>query len=118
MPAITRQDAEQIARMTLRQYARTEKGLDGVSIEFLDLGKALGYAVPWEKKIQLDLKTLESESLFTGVLKHEIAHMIDYAERGTFQNNGRNNFHGKSFKKVCRRIGANPATHFDSIVLH
>ncbi len=117
--SISRQDAEQIARMTLRQYAREEKGLEGISIEFLDLnGKAFGYALPTDKKIQLDFRLLQSEALFVKILKHEIAHFIDYAERGTFKRNGKNDYHGSSFKKVCRRIGADPSTHFDSIILH
>ena len=70
-------------------------------------GRRLGQANPWGKKIELSEKTLASFLLFNLILKHEICHILDWIERGkTFKSeNGRNNFHGKSFRAICKKVG-------------
>lgn len=100
--SLTTAEVEQYARLTLKQY-----GLPDYQVVFMKLeGRRLGQANPWEKKIELSEKTLTTFRLFCFVLKHEIAHCIQ-AQRmgGTFRVNGRNNFHGKIFKQVCREMG-------------
>ena len=42
------------------------------------------------------------------VVKHEIAHVLDHKERGTFLRNGRNDFHGANWKKWCKVVGVRP----------
>jgi predicted SprT family Zn-dependent metalloprotease len=99
--SLTTAEIEQYARMTLKQY-----GFPDYQVVFMKLeGRRLGQANPWEKKIELSKKTLTTFSLFCFVLKHEIAHCIQFERMGgTFRVNGRNNFHGKVFKQVCREM--------------
>lgn len=103
--SLTTAEVEQYARITLKQY-----GLPDYRVVFMELeGRRLGQANPWEKKIELSKKTLTTFTLFRFVLKHEIAHCIQFYRMGkTYKVNGRNNFHGKVFKQVCREMGICP----------
>ena len=105
--SLTTAEVEQYARLTLKQY-----GLPNYQVVFMKLeGRRLGQANPWEKKIELSEKTLASFLLFKKVLLHEIFHCIQFQRMGgTFQVNGRNNFHGKVFRQVCKEHGYNPST--------
>ena len=100
--SLTTTEVEQYARMTLKQY-----GLPKYKVVFREIkGRTLGMANPWERKIELSLKCLESFRLFALILKHEIAHCIQFYRMGkTYVVNVKNSFHGKVFKQVCREMG-------------
>ena len=104
----TPQELSQYARLTFKQY-----GLEDYSLVFLpQLTRRLGQANPWEKRIELSFKCLDSFKLFDLVFKHELAHILDFIERGAFKNkNGRNDFHGKNFKTWCKKLRISHSTH-------
>ena len=99
--SLTENEVEQWARLTFKQYA-----LPDYSLEFMKLpARRLGQANPWEKKIELSPNSLSSFRLFKLVFLHELAHIIQFSRMGgTYKVNGRNNFHGKVFKQVCREL--------------
>lgn len=99
--SLTENEVSQWARLTFKQY-----GLADYSLEFMKLpARRLGQANPWEKKIELSPKVLDNFSLFRLVFLHELAHIIQFSRMGnTYKVNGRNNFHGKVFKEVCRQL--------------
>jgi predicted SprT family Zn-dependent metalloprotease len=97
---ITRQEAEQYIRLTLRQYK-----LESMLVEWTNTKRRLGCYRIAEKKIELSNQILKSFHLFSEVFLHELAHALDITERinlyGTYKNKGRNDFHGKNWKKWC-----------------
>jgi predicted SprT family Zn-dependent metalloprotease len=103
----TPQEVNQYARLTFRQY-----GLVDFELVFLPrLSRRLGQANPWQKKIELSPRVLSSFKLFDLVLRHECMHCIQFDRMGkTFQVNGRNDFHGKVWKEVCKEFGVSPST--------
>lgn len=102
---LTTQEVDQYIRLTLKQY-----GFGDHEVVFMDLpARRWGQANPWEKKIELSPKILSSFHDFKTTLLHEIAHIIQFYRMGcSYQVNGRNNFHGKVFKQVCREMGIRP----------
>jgi len=94
---IATQEAEIYCRMELRSC-----GLKDFSIVWIEKSKTLGLCVPWDKEIHISKECLLSTTLLRWVLLHEAAHARDWMERGTFERNGRNDFHGKSFRKWCK----------------
>jgi predicted SprT family Zn-dependent metalloprotease len=105
---LTEKELDLYARMTLKQW-----DLSDISIKWADLPRSLGLADPWNKEITLSTRLLQSFSLFELTLLHEMAHILDYQERGTFKKNGRNSHHGPSFKKWCRKLGISTKTKVD-----
>jgi len=102
---LTTQEVEQYTRLTFKQY-----GLDGYSLFWNKRMKStLGFANPWQKRVELNLSVLSSFSRFKYVLLHEIAHVIQFYRMGkSYKVNGRNDFHGKIFKQVCKEMGISP----------
>jgi len=101
--SLTQTEAEQLIRMELRQW-----GFPADSFEWVESGGMIACAVGSEQRIKLTPRVLNSSALLTEVVKHEIAHLLDYKERGTFEINGRNVFHGKNWKKWCGIVGCRP----------
>ena len=104
---ITREEAELYARLTLKQWKVADTKVTFHDI--LDNSKCnLGQYV-WAddaNEIRISNQCLEYFPLFEWVLKHELAHKLDYDERGTFYDEkGKLEFHGKSFKKWCKVVG-------------
>jgi predicted SprT family Zn-dependent metalloprotease len=99
--SLTENEVLQWARLTFKEH-----GLADYSLVFLPrLTRRLGQANPWEKKIELSPNCLSSFRLFKLVFLHELAHCIQFYRMGeTYKVNGRNNFHGKVFKQVCREL--------------
>ena len=98
---LTTQEVEQYARLTFKQY-----GLSDHSLFWNKRMKTtLGFANPWQKRVELNLNVLTDFLRFKYVLLHEIAHLIQFDRMGkTYKVNGRNDFHGKAFKAVCKEM--------------
>ena len=107
---LTTQEVEQYIRLTFKQY-----GFSDFSVEWMNLGaRRLGQANPWEKKIELSPKTLDTFHGFKLVFLHELAHVIQFYKMGqSYKVNGRNNFHGKVFKQCCKQLGITHKTHLN-----
>lgn len=105
---LTESEVEQYVRLTFKQYK-----IENFSLFWNKRCKnTLGFANPWKKRIELNPIILSNFSLFKKVLLHEIAHILQYFRMGeTYKVNGRNDFHGKVFKEVCKEIGISPETH-------
>jgi predicted SprT family Zn-dependent metalloprotease len=103
---ITPQEVEQYIRLTFKQY-----GLCGYKVVWRPNWKrVLGAASPWEKQIELSPQILGSFDTFKHTLLHEVAHILQFDMMGgTYQVNGRNNFHGKVFKEACKIVGIEPS---------
>jgi len=92
-------EAEQYVRMTLKQW-----GLSHVKLEWRTF-QHLGDANPYTNTLRLSVKVLVSLATFTETVKHEIAHFLDFQERGSFLINGRHVAHGKNWRKWCKTLG-------------
>jgi len=100
----TTEEIQQYARMTFKQYGLGDHKL--VFLDKLDTPNRIGQANPWKKKIELSPKAASNFALFRLVFLHELAHILQFARMGgTYKVNGRNNFHGKVFRQVCKEIG-------------
>jgi len=102
----TQAEIESYVRMTLRQYK-----MENVKFSFKKMTRTLGYFHNLENEIVFSFKALTLFARFREVFLHELAHAIDYQERGTFERNGRNDLHGKNFKRICLQLGI-PARRF------
>jgi predicted SprT family Zn-dependent metalloprotease len=84
-------------------------GLKDHSIVWREWPRTLGEAWGPEKQIHLSFVCLKNKELLMEVVKHEIAHILQYREMGeTFMVNGRNRFHNKIWKKHCLALGIRP----------
>lgn len=79
--------------MTLRQH-----GLHDFVLEWCEFKDRLGEYEHGAKSVRLAPKLIKSFAVFNEVLLHEIAHALDYRERGTTD-------HGDNWKKWCRKVG-------------
>lgn len=104
----TAQELHQYIQLTLKEWDLTD-----VKVTWSKMQKTLGWAAPWNKEIRLSHRVLHSFPLFKHVFLHELAHMLDYKERGTFMKNGRNCHHGRDFKRWCRTLGISTKTKTD-----
>jgi hypothetical protein len=100
--AISLAEAELLIRLEFKTW-----GLADHTHAWADM-KPLGLACPHNKEIVLSNSLRESSALLVEIVKHEIAHLLDHKERGTFQVNGKNVFHGRNWKKWCRIVGCRP----------
>ena len=104
--------------MSTTQFATTEEisfyiratfkqlGISDVSFSFKGMKRSLGYYWAEKNEIVLSFKSLENFTRFKTCLLHEASHALQYRELGTFKTlNGRNDFHGKTFKKYCKLLG-------------
>lgn len=98
----TTSEITQYIRMTLKQW-----GMPHLKIEWMDRQNFLGLAYVAQDKIKLNKIILVSFKLFDEVLKHEIAHCIQYKRNGNrfLTKNGRRILHGKDFAAVCKEMG-------------
>lgn len=101
--SVNLQEAALYCRMELKSY-----GLKDHSIVWQEWPHTLGEAWASDKQIHLSFVCLRNKELLMEVVKHEIAHVLDHKERGTFLRNGRNDFHGANWKKWCKVVGVRP----------
>lgn len=99
---LTKQEADCFIKLELKSW-----GLKNYSWEWASFSH-LGEAHPNKNKIKLSPRILSSSALLIEIVKHEIAHCLDWNERGTFIRNGKNDFHGKNWKKYCLLVGCRP----------
>jgi predicted SprT family Zn-dependent metalloprotease len=106
----TQKEIDLYTRMTLKQW-----GMSHLKIEWIDAPRRwLGAAYVHQKKIQLTTAILVSFKTFEEVLKHEVAHHIQFLRNGNrwlTTPKGRNSFHGKDFAAVCKEMGIPARTH-------
>jgi len=102
--SITTSEVQQYIRMTLKQH-----GFAHLSIEWFPSSTKsfLGRAMVKKNVIQLNKKILNSFRLFDEVLKHEIAHFVQYKDNGNkfLLKNNRWQYHGEDFKRACKKVG-------------
>ena len=105
---LTTQEVDLYIRATLKQH-----GISNVKHSFKQMSRTLGYYFVQKNEIVLSVTCLKSFTLFRLVLLHEIAHVLQYKELGGVSKtkNGRNDFHGKVFKKYCAQLKI-PARRF------
>lgn len=96
----TTTEVQQYIRLTLRQW-----NMSHVKVEWMESSKFNGLAYAQENKIELALHTLRSFPLFKEVFLHELAHLLDYSERGTYVVNKYEMAHGKNWRKWCKTLG-------------
>ena len=98
---LTTQEVDQYIRLTLKQW-----DLAHVSVKWFSSSRTLGRADVWKNVLELNLGILKRFSLFEEVLKHEIAHFLQYRENGNtfFRKKNRWQIHGADFKAQCRRL--------------
>jgi len=106
---ITEQEAALYVRMTLKQW-----GLPPY-FKWTNTRRTLGAYNIRDSRIELSRQILNSFPLFKEVFLHELAHALDITERvrffGTYKVRGRNDFHGKNWKKWCLTLRI-PARRF------
>jgi predicted SprT family Zn-dependent metalloprotease len=103
MIMLTTQEVEQYIRLTLKQWK-----LSKLSVKWRDTNASwLGLAYVAKNEIVLNKMILIDFRLFDEVLKHEIAHFLQYKRNGNkfLKKNGRWMLHGKDFRDVCKEMG-------------
>lgn len=96
----TTEEINLYARMTLKQWK-----LADVKIEWMTRKDVLGLAYADDWKIELSELCLSSFACFRETLLHEMAHLLDFQERGTYVVNTREVAHGKNWRKWCKTLG-------------
>ena len=98
---LTKQEVDQYIRLTLKQWE-----VSYLSIEWIESKRVLGVACIYQNKIKLNVEILKRFSLFEEVLKHEIAHFLQFESNGKkfLRKNNRWQLHGADFKAQCRRM--------------
>lgn len=104
---LTIEEANAYIRMTLRGWNRTD-----INIEWSKDRRGILGTYNWMRnQITLTPRILKSPALFREVFLHELAHALDYAERGTFLVKKNHVAHGKNWRKWCLTLRI-PARRF------
>lgn len=100
--AISFNDAMLYARLCLKQH-----GLKHYAVKLEKSKTRLGAADCNNKILIINKICLQSFALFDLVVKHEIAHFLQFKANGNkfFVKNGRRSYHGADFKAQCRKLG-------------
>jgi len=94
---LTAHEVDQYIRLTLKEW-----GMASVRVEWMQSKRFLGLAHAEESKIQLSENVLASFGLFREVFLHELAHLLDFRERGTYYVGSRRSLHGQNWRKWCQ----------------
>lgn len=97
---LTTTEVESYIRLTLKQW-----GMSHVRVSWIESNKVNGLAYAGEDRIELAMHTLQAFGLFREIFLHELAHLLDYRERGTYVVNKYEMAHGKNWRKWCRTLG-------------
>jgi len=102
MHSFTPEEVAQYIKLTLKQWK-----LDYLKVEWVDCKSYLGLACIEDSKIKLSFTILKRFSLFEEVLKHEIAHFLQWEKNGKkfHRKNNRWQLHGSDFKEQCQKMG-------------
>jgi predicted SprT family Zn-dependent metalloprotease len=102
MPNLTKAEADLLIRMELRQW-----GFPPDAYEWTEAteGNGIAWVYASHVKVYLTEKVLASAALLTEVIKHEVAHLLDFKERGLTEVSTGTHVHGASWKKWCRIVG-------------
>lgn len=97
----TQNEIDLYIKMTLKQW-----GMSHLKIVWFENKSFLGLAFVERGLIKLNKKILYYFELFDEVLKHEIAHHIQYKRNGNrfFRKNNRWVLHGEDFAAVCKEM--------------
>ena len=93
----------------LKWYNQSLRAI-GYKVAFNRRARALGFCQPVEKIISFSEKWVREHgmSIMEDVIRHEIAHALDYLDGG-YARNGRGwDYHGRKWKKWAVRSGADP----------
>lgn len=93
---LTTQEVDQYIRLTLKQW-----DMSHVRVSWIESQKVNGLAYAGDWRIELASHTLQSFTLFREIFLHELAHLLDYRERGTYVVNKYEMAHGKNWRKWC-----------------
>jgi predicted SprT family Zn-dependent metalloprotease len=98
---LTPQEVSQYIRLTLKQFNVSE-----VKVSWIDNPKVRGLAYAGDNpRIELSFNCLVSFRCFRETLIHEICHILDFKERGTYVVNKYEMAHGKNWRKLCKAAG-------------
>lgn len=97
---LTTTEVQQYIRLTLKEH-----GMSNVKVKWIGREDVLGLAYAEQWKIELSTFCLSSFRCFRETLLHEIAHLLDYQERGTYVVNKYEMAHGKNWRKWCKTLG-------------
>lgn len=95
--SLTTQEVSQYIRLTLKQWEMPE-----VVVSWIESNKFNGLAYAEEARIELNYDVLNCFHSFREIFLHELAHLLDYRERGTYLVNKYEMAHGKNWRKWCR----------------
>ena len=104
-----------IATAEIRQYVRLtlkQHGLHDVEAVFGHCNDLwLGLACCDKNVILINQNALSCFTVFREVILHEVAHFLDYRERGNKGWRDEEESHGEGFKKWCKHLGIKARTH-------
>lgn len=95
----TIEEIESYIRLTLKQW-----GMPHVQVSWMQSNKFNGLAYAGDWRIELDHGILSSFNFFREIFLHELAHLLDYRERGTYLVNKYEMAHGKNWRKWCSTL--------------
>ncbi|HEX7069968.1 MAG TPA: SprT-like domain-containing protein [Rhodothermales bacterium] len=68
--------------------------------------KVITVSAPFTRLLGLDYRDAQGLQVIDDVIRHEIAHAIDFETRGRSD-------HGPAWKAICRRVGADPTRLYE-----
>lgn len=97
---LTPQEVQQYILLTLKEF-----NVSDVSVSWIESEKVRGLAYAQEGRIELAFNCLSSFRCFRETLIHEILHIVDFRERGTYVVNKYEMAHGKNWRRLCKAAG-------------
>ncbi len=70
-------------------------------------GKLITVSVHYAARLGLSFRDDQGLAVIEDVIRHEIAHAVDFERRGRSD-------HGRAWKAICRRIGADPTRLYET----
>ncbi len=108
---MTASDFIQLARMEMKQHRLIPAW--SVAIVGKRWKRTLAECNPNTKTLEFSPRALSCYSVSLQIIRHEIAHALDWEERGTWRVKVQNRHHGRAWKEKCRLVKC-PATRYIS----